>query len=313
MGQEKEKQGQGISKDHALKVLFNQPENFSAVFNSFFGEKEFVDADRLKDYDSASQFEVLKKGRLAVSGERHRDIIKVSEGKICCLLGIENQSSVDYTMPVRIFFYDALTYYEQVKREGFRSQQLLPVLSLVLYFGERPWTGPVDLLSMMPNRVKDHLLFQNYRMNLIDVRRMDENRIGELPSELAFFFKTLQTMLDGEKFSKFLAQDANAFSRLSVETRAALQAFFDGEEEVFMKGGRDMGDGLRAYREYIARLERNAGRREGRNEGRREGRDEGLLKASEYYQRKMREAGLSEEEIKKIADGLVKEKEALEQ
>lgn len=70
-----------------------------------------------------------------------------------------------------------------------------------------------------------------------------------------------------------------------------------------------MGDGLRAYREYIARLERDVGRREGRNEGR----DEGLLKASEYYQRKMREAGLSEEEIKKIADGLVKEKEALEQ
>ncbi|MDD7732221.1 MAG: hypothetical protein PT957_00525 [Firmicutes bacterium] len=66
-----------------------------------------------------------------------------------------------------------------------------------------------------------------------------------------------------------------------------------------------MGEGLRAYREYIASLERN--------EGRREGRDEGLLKASEYYQRKMREAGLSEEEIKKIADGLVKEKEALEQ
>lgn len=62
-----------------------------------------------------------------------------------------------------------------------------------------------------------------------------------------------------------------------------------------------MGDGLRAYREYIATLERDAGRREGRD------------KASEYYQRKMREAGLSEEEIKKIADGLVKEKEALEQ
>lgn len=50
--------------------------------------------------------------------EKNRDIIrKVIVNGEALLIGIEHQSAVDYSMPVRNLVYDALTYEYQVKKK----------------------------------------------------------------------------------------------------------------------------------------------------------------------------------------------------
>ena len=89
------------------------------------------------------------------------------------LLGIENQTDVNYAMPVRNMLYDALQYVRQVSRiadvhrsqkgkaehknatgaefiSGFhKNDKLIPVITLVLFFNADEWDGPRSLMDMM--------------------------------------------------------------------------------------------------------------------------------------------------------------------
>lgn len=86
------------------------------------------------------------------------------------LLGIENQSLIHYAMPLRSMGYDFLNYtkeYNEIKRRHkrenhmkhmspdeflsgiFKTDRLHPVFTLVVYYGEKPWDGPLSLKGMM--------------------------------------------------------------------------------------------------------------------------------------------------------------------
>ena len=108
--------------------------------------------------------------------QKFRDVFKcftaMVDGKTTyLLLGIENQSEIHYAMPVRNMVYDALQYAAQVNRKtkahkkekcreknltpgeylgGFyRKDRLVPVITLVIYFGAEEWDAPVSLHEML--------------------------------------------------------------------------------------------------------------------------------------------------------------------
>ena len=57
------------------------------------------------------------------------------------LIGFENQTEADRDMPLRVLGYDGADYRNQLSAKG----GLYPVVTLVLYFGESPWTEPRSL------------------------------------------------------------------------------------------------------------------------------------------------------------------------
>ena len=83
------------------------------------------------------------------------------------LLGNEGQEHVHYAMPLRVMGYDYGTYKKQYDdkarsyrenkdgRKGMdsdevlsglkRADRLVPVITLVVYYGERPWDGAMSL------------------------------------------------------------------------------------------------------------------------------------------------------------------------
>ena len=94
--------------------------------------------------------------------------MRLKSGETLKLLALENQSKVDYTMPVRCMQYDAMEYgqqMEELKKEnrekgslktdgeflcGMRKEdRLAPVYTLCLYHGEESWDGPRSLKDMM--------------------------------------------------------------------------------------------------------------------------------------------------------------------
>ena len=75
-------------------------------------------------------------------------------------MGIENQRKTHYGMPLRVMIYDALGYlkeYQEISRkhreagdkasaEEFLSglhkeDRLHPIISIVIYYNEKPWDG----------------------------------------------------------------------------------------------------------------------------------------------------------------------------
>ena len=86
---------------------------------------------------------------------------------IYLLLGIENQSNVNYAMPVKDMVYDALQYAAQVEKTAkahreamkkspsgikisgdeyltgfYKDDRLIPVITLVVFFSADTWDGP---------------------------------------------------------------------------------------------------------------------------------------------------------------------------
>lgn len=120
------------------------------------------------------------------------------------MLGIENQNKVHYAMPLRTMIYDALGYLKQCKElreflilqernkvsctkrnknrkltsdeflSAFRkTDRLIAQYTIVIYYGEDDWDGPRSLKEMLtiPNDLQP--LVQDYRMNLLEARKVD--------------------------------------------------------------------------------------------------------------------------------------------
>lgn len=71
--------------------------------------------------------------------EQIRDVLKYcgNLGAFIMLLGIENQSAVDYDMVFRVMRYDGASYWMQRT-----AKEKYPVITTVLYFGMDKWNAP---------------------------------------------------------------------------------------------------------------------------------------------------------------------------
>lgn len=92
---------------------------------------------------------------------RFRDLTKkclIDGEKV--IIAIQNQSKVDFGMPVRILTEDSLDYTMQCKAKGCKALRkkdtLSPVLSVVFYHGPGSWNGAEELLEMIkvPEKIR---------------------------------------------------------------------------------------------------------------------------------------------------------------
>ena len=190
-------------KDKASKILLRRNENFASVFNTFVFGAELIKPEELQDLPAVT---VLGKDVTGQYLSRTRDLLKQAviktDGKrYYVLLGIENQSEPDDSMPVRTALYKLLKYQEQVdahkemrrkSREKIQSYpsdltkgvKLIPVITLVVNLSDRPWDGPRDLYGLMDQSLLSILgrFINNYRMNILDPYEMTDEQI-----ELLYF------------------------------------------------------------------------------------------------------------------------------
>ena len=61
-----------------------------------------------------------------------------------------------------------------------KKDRLIPIISLVFYYGSKPWDGPVDLYDMFQlegtkeeNEILEKYL-PNYKINLVDAERLED-------------------------------------------------------------------------------------------------------------------------------------------
>lgn len=148
----------------ALCSFLSNTIRFADFFNGvLFQGREII---RASDLQAASEQYSETEG---TNSQNFRDIkMYLGSGETLRILALENQNSVDYTLPYRCMQYDAMEYGRQLKelkqyntsRKLLRNSaewlcgitkddRLAPVYTLCLYHGEDPWDGPLTLKDMM--------------------------------------------------------------------------------------------------------------------------------------------------------------------
>ena len=250
--------------DSETKDYVKRPEVFVDLFNHLiYDGNEVIDPNRLQELDTTSTFIPFDENGKAFPVQRYRDVLKstviMKDDNVAysLILGIENQTTIHYAMPVRNMGYDAFHYASQVNSISKHSKsknnnveflsslkkddKIIPVITLVVYFGQKPWDGPMSIYEMFTTNEKEILKFvPNYKMNLISPISMEREEIDKFKSnfkELAAFIrcgkdkKAMQELVKQEAFKHLDPVVANIANDV---TNAGLKIEVNQEGEVDM-------------------------------------------------------------------------------
>ena len=286
-------------------------EVFVDVFNQFlFHGERVLTSDTLTPVDTSAFAVLYGETGTDTSVQRFRDVLKLGIAKknrtvVYFLLGIENQSEIHFAMPVRNMLYDALAYTEQVEATAkrhrleqmnqqvssaeylsgfYRDDRLVPVVTLVVYFGSDVWDAPKSLHEMLECKDEKVLSFvADYRLNLIAPAQMSEEEISRFTTSFREVMLFIKYSTDKRRLSKLVEED-DAFRKVDRKAARVISSVtgsdlkFDEKEEAI-----DMCLAIDGIREDA--------RKEGLSQGLKEGLLRGTLQASTETARRMLCAG----------------------
>ncbi len=128
-------------KDLTEKILEDYNDVFADIMNALvFKGKDVVHPDSLRNSSVHSQY----KADDQKLHELERDVAKYwMDGNVqIALCGMENQTEVEKFMPFRVFSYDGTAYRSQLLDQ---ENKIVPVITIVLYFGNEHWTAPKNI------------------------------------------------------------------------------------------------------------------------------------------------------------------------
>lgn len=182
-----------MKPDTILKTFWKNNQRFADLFNTvLFEGNPVLKPNDLQEVDTDVS-SIIKFNGHAETVQRILDVVrKTAYGVDFIIWGLENQEKIHYAMPLRHMIGDSLIYlkeYNEIAAKNRKEKEystsdeflsalkkddrLHPVISLCIYYGEKEWDGPFNLLDMLviPEYLKP--LVSDYRMNLIQVRQSE--------------------------------------------------------------------------------------------------------------------------------------------
>lgn len=174
----------------------------------------------------------------------------------------------------------------------FVQDKLIPIITLVIYFGADPWDAPRSIYDMLS--VQDQTLLSyipDYKINLIAPFEMSDEEINQFSTNLREVMLYLKYSKDKIKLSEIVSTNEN-FSHMDIKAARVINGITgsnfkwnDNEEEI------DMCEAIKGLVE------------DARNEGEMQGKIEGRLDTQrETASRMLRRQSYSLEEIADICD-----------
>ena len=206
------------------KAYLSNNKFFADAFNFLlYDGEEVIKPEKLKELDT-TELTIPYGNNARVPVQKYRDLLRLwnammDDNAIYVILGAELQNKVHYGMPVKDGLYDMVGYSKQIaeiKRSyskdsddgevviedgickikltseeflsGLRKDdKLIPIITAVVYLGDKPWDGPKSLYDMLD--IKDEALkkfIPNYWINLISPADMDEDAFKKFHTDLGF-------------------------------------------------------------------------------------------------------------------------------
>ncbi len=182
-------------KDILEKILEDHNDVFSDIVNVLlFNGEHIVSEDALSKSDNISMLKI--DGKIH---EQERDISKYWNGEEIVLseIGFENQSAPDNKMPFRVLSYDGSSYKKQMLEE---KTQINPVLTLVLYFGDKKWKYPLNLKECVNIPEGTDKYINDYKINLFQIAFLEDDIIEKFTSDFKIVAKFFKNKRLGKEF-----------------------------------------------------------------------------------------------------------------
>ena len=287
-------------KDTVTKDYISDPYIFADAFNFLLYNGETVILpEELHPLDTTVTGVLQGMDDTVVPVQKFRDNMKYFSGMkddtaVYLLLGVELQSEVHYAMPVKDMVYDALQYSSQVEeaakahrreRKGkdniqtgknkkpssgeylsgfYKEDRLLPVITLVIYFGPDQWDGPICLHEMLAVTDDKLLCFiPDYKINLITPEGLDEEQLDRFGTSLREVLLFTKYSKDKEKLYNLVEKDTR-FHNIEQKAGRVINAItgaglrMDESEEYV-----DMCKAIQDMREEAMLTGKQVGRQEG--------------------------------------------------
>lgn len=246
--------------DISVNNWLEEKERFADLFNGvIFEGKQVIQPNELEKISPVTSVSTKNRRGKRRNVKKYRDVIMKWKNEIALvLLANESQDKIHYAMPPKVMIYDSLDYEEQMrenwnkvmtKRKADKTQgnemehltaeeylsrfrkkdKLIPVISLVLYYGEEEWDAPQELYEMFQLQgtneemkiLKKYL--PNYKINLVDAQRFENT--DQFQTDLQVIFNMLKCRGDKEHLSEYINEHKEYFDNVDDESRQAVQAF----------------------------------------------------------------------------------------
>ena len=330
-------------KDIITKEYIDDPEVFADVFNYLLhGGKKIIEPENLRPLDTTIVATPYGTDGAVLPVKRVRDNLKCltameDENSAYLLLGIENQSEIHYSMPVRDMLYDSLQYVKQVEEairsrkkqrgetdksgekvttgeylSGFhKDDKLIPVITLVIYFGSKKWDAPKRLHEMLAVQDEKILSFvPDYKINLIAPAEMSEKKIKRLSTDLREVMIAIKYEKNIRKLFEHVNHDPR-FKDISRQAAQVINVMLGAKLKINQEEERcDMKESLKEWEERTRREGRKEGVEIGRKDGVEIGRQKEIISMAI---RLLKQNKLSHVEIAEVSGLSVEEVERLDQ
>ncbi|MBD9334194.1 MAG: transposase [[Ruminococcus] faecis] len=248
--------------DVNVNIWLSEKKRFANLFNGvIYGGRQVILPEDLEEVNPVSSVSVKNRTGKTKNMKKYRDIImKWRNQATLVLLANESQDKVHYAMPHKVMLYDGMDYETQIrnnwknfndrrkqnKKAGqslehltageylsrFRKKdRLIPIISLVFYYGSEPWDGPVDLYDMFQlegtkeeNEILEKYL-PNYKINLVDAERLED--VEKFSDDLQVILTMLRYRDSKEELTDYINENKKFFQNVDYETSQAMKAFLN--------------------------------------------------------------------------------------
>ena len=253
-------------RDLDLKSYLSDRRRYADIYNgSIFQGGQLLKAEELEPVETVAT-KAGKEGAI----ERTSDIImrQKTTGDLFALWILENQETIDYSIPVRVMLKEALEYDRQVKelkrtntaeykknlgKEGIRSsgvtageylykvrkgERIYPVNTLIVYWGKEPWDGPKslhDFLDFGSEEKELKKLVPEYPLHILDLNEVTD--YSKFQTELRTVFELYRCRNDKRKFREYV-EEHEACRHLDEESIRMIGRFTNAEK-LLIRAGKD--------------------------------------------------------------------------
>ena len=223
--------------DTITKEYMRRPDIFADVFNQFLYQgEELILPEKLFELDTTEIVVPYGEDNAVIPEQRYRDVAKMltamTDGKVAyCILAVENEDKINYAMPVKDGLYDFMQLVKQVTQtakshktsenkvrkpsndeylSGFwKDDRLIPVITLVVYYGAGEWDAPLSLKEMYSDCDERILKYAaDYRINLIAPALMSDEDIDAFHTNFREIMKYIKYSTDSKKLRRAVNTEA---------------------------------------------------------------------------------------------------------
>ena len=172
--------------DELMKNLFKHKEIFADLFNAtIFNGQQLIKPEKLTEINTENihiDDSIQDKDNINSNiTKRYRDLcMRQNDSILQIILGCEDQSEVDYSMPIRTMLYDSLKYTEQQKN--------------------------LELKSIIPN----------YKMNLLWAYNIKD--IDKFKSDLQYILYMLKYKEEKENLKEYISENNDNLQKMNQDS-----------------------------------------------------------------------------------------------